>query len=100
MSNTYVNKIIGVSYDICKGKKPLFKMKAFFSKNIENQNYCSVFSCFTFLTSNSEFFLKKKCFLAKDSRLQDQRQNSPAGNKENIKPNETSPSFSKAENKG
>ncbi|XP_026312360.1 ataxin-2 isoform X3 [Piliocolobus tephrosceles] len=37
---------------------------------------------------------------AKDSRLQDQRQNSPAGNKENIKPNETSPSFSKAENKG
>ncbi|PNI64650.1 ATXN2 isoform 14, partial [Pan troglodytes] len=27
---------------------------------------------------------------AKDSRLQDQRQNSPAGNKENIKPNETS----------
>ncbi|XP_051682764.2 ataxin-2 isoform X7 [Oryctolagus cuniculus] len=37
---------------------------------------------------------------AKDSRLQDQRQNSPAGNKENIKPNEASPSFSKAENKG
>ncbi|XP_049722758.1 ataxin-2 isoform X9 [Elephas maximus indicus] len=37
---------------------------------------------------------------AKDSRLQDQRQNSPAGNKENIKPSETSPSFSKAENKG
>ncbi|XP_027627449.1 ataxin-2 isoform X6 [Tupaia chinensis] len=37
---------------------------------------------------------------AKDSRLQDQRQSSPAGNKENIKPNETSPSFSKAENKG
>ncbi|XP_053525799.1 ataxin-2 isoform X6 [Artibeus jamaicensis] len=37
---------------------------------------------------------------AKDSRLQDQRQNSPAGNKENVKPNETSPSFSKAENKG
>ncbi|ELW66583.1 Ataxin-2 [Tupaia chinensis] len=35
----------------------------------------------------------------KDSRLQDQRQSSPAGNKENIKPNETSPSFSKAENK-
>ncbi|XP_070485034.1 ataxin-2 isoform X20 [Equus przewalskii] len=37
---------------------------------------------------------------AKDSRLQDQRQNSPAGNKENMKPNETSPGFSKAENKG
>ncbi|KAM5188212.1 ataxin-2 isoform 4-T4 [Callospermophilus lateralis] len=37
---------------------------------------------------------------AKDPRLQDQRQNSPAGNKENVKPNETSPSFSKAENKG
>uniref|UniRef100_A0A8C0P9I1 Ataxin 2 n=3 Tax=Canis lupus TaxID=9612 RepID=A0A8C0P9I1_CANLF len=37
---------------------------------------------------------------AKDSRLQDQRQNSPAGNKENMKPNETSPSFSKTENKG
>ncbi|XP_051828750.1 ataxin-2 isoform X6 [Antechinus flavipes] len=37
---------------------------------------------------------------AKDSRLQDQRQNSPAGNKENIKPSETSPSFVKAENKG
>ncbi|XP_044529481.1 ataxin-2 isoform X4 [Gracilinanus agilis] len=37
---------------------------------------------------------------AKDSRLQDQRQNSPAGNKENIKPSETSPSFAKAENKG
>ncbi|XP_077895284.1 ataxin-2 isoform X8 [Ictidomys tridecemlineatus] len=37
---------------------------------------------------------------AKDSRLQDQRQNSPSGNKENVKPNETSPNFSKAENKG
>ncbi|XP_053446216.1 ataxin-2 isoform X13 [Nycticebus coucang] len=37
---------------------------------------------------------------ANDSRLQDQRQNSPAGNKENTKPSETSPSFSKAENKG
>ncbi|XP_056677735.1 ataxin-2 isoform X10 [Monodelphis domestica] len=37
---------------------------------------------------------------AKDSRLQDQRQNSPAGNKENIKPSETSPSFAKVENKG
>uniref|UniRef100_A0A8C8WU94 Ataxin 2 n=1 Tax=Panthera leo TaxID=9689 RepID=A0A8C8WU94_PANLE len=37
---------------------------------------------------------------AKDSRLQDQRQNSPAGNKENMKPSETSPSFSKTENKG
>ncbi|XP_068937574.1 ataxin-2 isoform X2 [Petaurus breviceps papuanus] len=37
---------------------------------------------------------------AKDSRLQDQRQNSPAGNKENVKPSETSPSFVKAENKG
>uniref|UniRef100_A0A673VPH4 Ataxin 2 n=1 Tax=Suricata suricatta TaxID=37032 RepID=A0A673VPH4_SURSU len=37
---------------------------------------------------------------AKDSRLQDQRQNSPAGHKENMKPSETSPSFSKTENKG
>ncbi|XP_050015044.1 ataxin-2 isoform X6 [Alexandromys fortis] len=37
---------------------------------------------------------------AKESRLQDQRQNSPAGNKETIKANETSPSFSKVENKG
>ncbi|XP_020928596.1 ataxin-2 isoform X32 [Sus scrofa] len=37
---------------------------------------------------------------AKDSRLQDQRQNSPAGNKENMKSNETSPSFPKAESKG
>ncbi|XP_014730376.1 PREDICTED: ataxin-2 isoform X9 [Sturnus vulgaris] len=37
---------------------------------------------------------------AKDTRLQDQRQNSAAGNKENIKPSETSPSFSKPENKG
>nr|XP_044988036.1 ataxin-2 isoform X4 [Jaculus jaculus] len=37
---------------------------------------------------------------AKDSRLQDQRQNSLAVNKENIKASETSPSFSKAENKG
>uniref|UniRef100_A0A8C3NX14 Ataxin 2 n=1 Tax=Cyanoderma ruficeps TaxID=181631 RepID=A0A8C3NX14_9PASS len=37
---------------------------------------------------------------AKDTRLQDQRQNSATGNKENIKPSETSPSFSKAENKG
>ncbi|XP_032458818.1 ataxin-2 isoform X16 [Phocoena sinus] len=37
---------------------------------------------------------------AKDSRLQDQRQTSSAGNKENTKPNETSPSFSKAESKG
>ncbi|XP_074177454.1 ataxin-2 isoform X24 [Rhinolophus sinicus] len=37
---------------------------------------------------------------AKDPRLQDQRQNSPAGNKENMKPSETSPSFSKAESKG
>ncbi|TKC50892.1 hypothetical protein EI555_010066 [Monodon monoceros] len=37
---------------------------------------------------------------AKDSRLQDQRQTSSAGNKENMKPNETSPSFSKAESKG
>ncbi|MEE6503902.1 hypothetical protein FKM82_005009 [Ascaphus truei] len=35
---------------------------------------------------------------AKDSRLQDQRQNSPAGNRENIKPSETS-SFSKPESK-
>ncbi|NXE25772.1 ATX2 protein, partial [Ardeotis kori] len=39
-------------------------------------------------------------FLAKDTRLQDQRQNSAAGNKENIKPSETSPSFPKPENKG
>ncbi|KAF4790534.1 ataxin-2 isoform X6 [Turdus rufiventris] len=39
-------------------------------------------------------------FPAKDTRLQDQRQNSAAGNKENIKPSETSPSFSKPENKG
>ncbi|XP_016157616.1 PREDICTED: ataxin-2 isoform X8 [Ficedula albicollis] len=37
---------------------------------------------------------------AKDTRLQDQRQNTAAGNKENIKPSETSPSFSKPENKG
>ncbi|KAM6193658.1 ataxin-2 isoform 8-T8 [Sarcoramphus papa] len=37
---------------------------------------------------------------AKDTRLQDQRQNSAAGNKENIKPSETSPSFPKPENKG
>ncbi|XP_059341116.1 ataxin-2 isoform X9 [Ammospiza nelsoni] len=37
---------------------------------------------------------------AKDTRLQDQRQNSVTGNKENIKPSETSPSFSKPENKG
>ncbi|XP_029427593.1 ataxin-2 isoform X9 [Rhinatrema bivittatum] len=35
---------------------------------------------------------------AKDSRLQDQRQNSPAGNRENIKPSETS-SFNKPESK-
>lgn len=39
-------------------------------------------------------------FLAKDTRLQDQRQNSATGNKENIKPSETSPSFPKPENKG
>ncbi|NXC42375.1 ATX2 protein, partial [Penelope pileata] len=37
---------------------------------------------------------------AKDTRLQDQRQSSAAGNKENIKPSETSPSFPKPENKG
>ncbi|XP_031448377.1 ataxin-2 isoform X10 [Phasianus colchicus] len=37
---------------------------------------------------------------AKDTRLQDQRQNSAAGNKENIKPSETSPSFPKPESKG
>ncbi|NXF04147.1 ATX2 protein, partial [Smithornis capensis] len=37
---------------------------------------------------------------AKDTRLQDQRQNSAPGNKENIKPSETSPSFPKPENKG
>ncbi|XP_054851763.1 ataxin-2 isoform X1 [Eublepharis macularius] len=38
---------------------------------------------------------------AKDSRLQDQRQNSsPAGNKENLKPSELSPNFSKPECKG
>ncbi|XP_063820458.1 ataxin-2 isoform X8 [Pseudophryne corroboree] len=35
---------------------------------------------------------------AKDSRLQDQRQNSPAGNRESIKQNESS-SFSKSDNK-
>ncbi|XP_014817815.1 PREDICTED: ataxin-2 isoform X18 [Calidris pugnax] len=37
---------------------------------------------------------------SKDTRLQDQRQNSATGNKENIKPSETSPSFPKPENKG
>ncbi|XP_006894732.1 PREDICTED: ataxin-2 [Elephantulus edwardii] len=37
---------------------------------------------------------------AKDSRLHDQRQSSSAGSKENVKPSEASPSFSKAENKG
>ncbi|NWQ82034.1 ATX2 protein, partial [Columbina picui] len=37
---------------------------------------------------------------AKDTRLQDQRQNAAAGNKENIKPSETSPSFPKPESKG
>ncbi|XP_028942218.1 ataxin-2 isoform X3 [Antrostomus carolinensis] len=37
---------------------------------------------------------------AKDTRLQDQRQNSAPGNKESIKPSETSPSFPKPENKG
>ncbi|XP_075372453.1 ataxin-2 isoform X16 [Mycteria americana] len=37
---------------------------------------------------------------AKDTRLQDQRQNSATGNKENIKPSETSPSFPKTESKG
>ncbi|XP_032656546.1 ataxin-2 isoform X9 [Chelonoidis abingdonii] len=37
---------------------------------------------------------------AKDSRLQDQRQNSATGNKENAKPSEISPSFTKPENKG
>ncbi|XP_068268335.1 ataxin-2 isoform X16 [Nyctibius grandis] len=37
---------------------------------------------------------------AKDTRLQDQRQTSATGNKENIKPSETSPSFPKPENKG
>ncbi|XP_015733254.1 ataxin-2 isoform X13 [Coturnix japonica] len=37
---------------------------------------------------------------AKDTRLQDQRQNSAAGNKENIKPSESSPSFPKPESKG
>ncbi|NXJ91364.1 ATX2 protein, partial [Corythaixoides concolor] len=37
---------------------------------------------------------------AKDTRLQDQRQNSATGNKENIKPSETSPGFPKPENKG
>ncbi|KAG8513241.1 Ataxin-2, partial [Galemys pyrenaicus] len=49
--------------------------------------------------ANIEFFIKNY-FLAKDSRLQDQRQNSSAGNKENMKANESSPSFSKTENKG
>ncbi|XP_074869034.1 ataxin-2 isoform X9 [Carettochelys insculpta] len=37
---------------------------------------------------------------AKDSRLQDQRQNSATGNKENVKPSEISPTFTKSENKG
>ncbi|XP_055002584.1 ataxin-2 isoform X14 [Sorex araneus] len=37
---------------------------------------------------------------AKDSRLHDQRQNSPAGNKENMKSSEPAPNLSKAENKG
>ncbi|XP_048676873.2 ataxin-2 isoform X9 [Caretta caretta] len=37
---------------------------------------------------------------AKDSRLQDQRQNSATGNKENAKPSEISPSFTKPESKG
>ncbi|XP_075754841.1 ataxin-2 isoform X15 [Pelodiscus sinensis] len=37
---------------------------------------------------------------AKDSRLQDQRQNSATGNKENAKSSESSPSFIKPENKG
>ncbi|NWW86992.1 ATX2 protein, partial [Rhynochetos jubatus] len=37
---------------------------------------------------------------AKDTRLQDQRQTAATGNKENIKPSETSPSFPKPENKG
>ncbi|NWI18642.1 ATX2 protein, partial [Crypturellus soui] len=37
---------------------------------------------------------------AKDTRLQDQRQNSAPGNKENIKPSDTSPSFPKPESKG
>ncbi|KFO95804.1 Ataxin-2, partial [Calypte anna] len=37
---------------------------------------------------------------AKDTRLQDQRQNSATGSKENIKPSETSPSFPKPESKG
>ncbi|XP_040587333.1 ataxin-2 isoform X8 [Mesocricetus auratus] len=37
---------------------------------------------------------------AKDSRLQDQRQSSPARNKENIKASETSPSFPKADSRG
>ncbi|XP_030439235.1 ataxin-2 isoform X8 [Gopherus evgoodei] len=37
---------------------------------------------------------------AKDSRLQDQRQNSATGNKENAKPSEISPSLTKPENKG
>ncbi|XP_075770893.1 ataxin-2-like isoform X12 [Pelodiscus sinensis] len=37
---------------------------------------------------------------AKDSRLQDQRQNSATGNKENAKSSEISPSFTKPENKG
>ncbi|XP_066466101.1 ataxin-2 isoform X1 [Tiliqua scincoides] len=38
---------------------------------------------------------------AKDSRLQDQRQNSsPAGTKDNLKPSEISPNFSKPDSKG
>uniref|UniRef100_A0A7M4F6M1 Ataxin 2 n=1 Tax=Crocodylus porosus TaxID=8502 RepID=A0A7M4F6M1_CROPO len=40
------------------------------------------------------------CSEAKDTRLQDQRQNTAGGNKENTKPSETSPSFPKPENKG
>nr|XP_014344088.1 PREDICTED: ataxin-2 isoform X4 [Latimeria chalumnae] len=36
----------------------------------------------------------------KESRIQEQRQNSPAANKENIKPSETSPSFNKANSRG
>ncbi|XP_034781220.2 ataxin-2-like isoform X3 [Acipenser ruthenus] len=37
---------------------------------------------------------------AKESRLQEPRQNSPAASKENIKPSETSPSFPRPANKG
>lgn len=55
---------------------------------------------FSFYFPSSNFEFLKNCFLAKDSRLHDQRQNSPAGNKENMKPNEPVSNLSKAESKG